>query len=140
MSKKREPSGSLREDATVAFGAFLLIGFLVLGGWIGSLVTLGVYTLNAALYLFGAATGSSWPYFVSLPGTVYGTAALAILLVELRLPYSPGANDNAAAVAVNLGIASALACEPLSSTEVWLAFTGAEEVDHRGLKELLKEL
>ena len=106
---------------------------------IGTLVTIGVYTLNAALYLFGAATGSSWPYFVSLPGTVYGTAALAILLVELRLPYSPGANDNAAAVAVNLGIASALACEPLASTEVWLAFTGAEEVDHRGLKELLKD-
>lgn len=39
MRKKAEPTGSLREDATVAFGAFLLIGFLVLGGWIGSLVT-----------------------------------------------------------------------------------------------------
>lgn len=104
----------------------------------GSLATLGVYVLNAALYLIGAATGSSWPYFASLLGVMYGIATLGILLAELRLPYSPGANDNASAVAVNLGIASKLAQEPLQSTEVWLAFTGAEEVDHRGLKRLLK--
>jgi len=104
----------------------------------GSLATLGVYALNATLYLVGAATGSSWPYFASLLGVMYGIATLGILLAELQLPYSPGANDNASAVAVNLGIASKLAQEPLQSTEVWLAFTGAEEVDHRGLKRLLK--
>jgi len=104
----------------------------------GSLATLGVYTLSTTLYLIGAATGSSWPYFAGLPGVIYGIATLGILLAELRLPYSPGANDNASAVAVNLGIASKLAQEPLLSTEVWLAFTGAEEVDHRGLKRLLK--
>lgn len=104
----------------------------------GSLATLGVYALNATLYLVGAATGSSWPYFAGLLGVMYGIATLGILLAELQLPYSPGANDNASAVAVNLGIASKLAQEPLQSTEVWLAFTGAEEVDHRGLKRLLK--
>ena len=104
----------------------------------GLLATLGVYTLNVALHLIGAATGWSWPYFASMPGVMYGIASLGILLAELRLPYSPGANDNASAVAVNLGIALKLASEPLQSTEVWLAFTGAEEVDHRGLKRLLK--
>ena len=105
----------------------------------GSLATLGVCTLNVALYLIGAATGSSWPYFASLLGVTYGIATLVILLAELQLPYSPGANDNASAVAVNLEIASKLAREPLQSTEVRLAFTGAEEVDHRGLKRLLED-
>jgi Zn-dependent M28 family amino/carboxypeptidase len=57
----------------------------------------------------------------------------------MRYPYSPGANDNAASVAVNLGLAMQLSREPLETTEVWFAFTGAEEVDHRGLKVLLKE-
>jgi len=102
------------------------------------LATLGVYTVNAALYLIGGATGWSWPYFAGMSGVLYGIVTLVILLAELRLPYSPGANDNASAVAVNLGIASKLAAEPLQSMEVWLAFTGAEEVDHRGLKRLLK--
>jgi len=105
----------------------------------GSLATLGVYTLNAVLYVIGAATEFSWPYFASLPGALCGAVTLVILLAELRLPYSAGANDNAAAVAVNLGIAGRLAQDRLRSTEVWLAFTGAEEVDHRGLKRLLQE-
>jgi len=61
------------------------------------------------------------------------------VFAEMRRPYSPGANDNAASVAVNLRLATQLAREPLEATEVWCAFTGAEEVDHRGLKVLLKE-
>jgi len=64
---------------------------------------------------------------------------LVLLLAELRLPYSPGANDNVSAVAVNLEIASKLARQPVQSMDVWLAFTGAEEVDLRGLKRLLRE-
>ena len=91
------------------------------------------------LFLIAAETGFSWPYLAGLSGALYGVATLTLLLAELRLPYSPGANDNASAVAVNLEIASKLAQQPLQSTDVWLAFTVAEEVDHRGLKKLLRE-
>jgi hypothetical protein len=105
----------------------------------GSIATLSVYGLNGLLYLVGAASGLGWPYFASLPGAAYALATLIVLLVEMGQPYSPGANDNAASVAVNLELAALLAREPLNNTEVWLAFTGAEEVDHRGVKVLLKE-
>jgi len=105
----------------------------------GSIATLTAYGLNGLLYLLGAASRSQWPYLASLPGAAYALATLVVLLAEMHRPYSPGANDNAASVAVNLGLAEWLTKDPLEKTEVFLAFTGAEEVDHRGLKVLLKE-
>ncbi len=105
----------------------------------GSIATLIVYSAIGFLLLLGATSGWGWPYSASLPGAIYALATLIVLFAEMRLPYSPGANDNAASVAVNLGLATQLAREPLETTEVWFAFTGAEEVDHRGLKVLLKE-
>jgi len=105
----------------------------------GSIATLAVYSANGLLYLLGTATGWHWPYLASFPGAFYILATLIVLLAEMRRPYSPGANDNAASVAVNLGLAERLTKDPLEKTEVFLAFTGAEEVDHRGLKVLLKE-
>ncbi|MCK4394741.1 M28 family peptidase [Candidatus Bipolaricaulota bacterium] len=105
----------------------------------GSIATLAVYSANGLLYFLGAATGWHWPYLASFPGAFYVLATLIVLLAEMRRPYSPGANDNAASVAVNLGLAERLTKDPLEKTEVFLAFTGAEEVDHRGLKVLLKE-
>ncbi len=52
--------------------------------------------------------------------------------------YTPGAHDNAASVAVALEVGTRLAAQPLDRTEVWLAFTGAEETDHAGLYALLR--
>jgi Zn-dependent M28 family amino/carboxypeptidase len=54
-------------------------------------------------------------------------------------PYSPGANDNAAAVGVLLSLAERLKEEPLEHTEVWLAFTGCEETGCGGMVKLLGE-
>ena len=106
---------------------------------VGSIATLSVYSVIGLFLLLGAASGWSWPYFSSLPGAIYAMATLIVLFAEMRCPYSTGANDNAASVAVNLGLATQLAREPLETTAVWCTFTGAEEVDHRGLKVLLKE-
>jgi len=105
----------------------------------GSIATLAVYSINGLLYLLGAATGWRWPYLASFLGALYVLATLIVLFAEMHRPYSPGANDNAASVAVNLGLAERLTKDPLERTEVFLAFTGAEEVDHRGLKVLLRE-
>ncbi|HCP32405.1 TPA: hypothetical protein DIT45_04085 [Candidatus Acetothermia bacterium] len=105
----------------------------------GSIATLAVYSANGLLYFLGAATGWHWPYLASFLDAFYILATLIVLLAEMRRPYSPGANDNAASVAVNLGLAERLTKDPLEKTEVFLAFTGAEEVDHRGLKVLLRE-
>jgi hypothetical protein len=53
--------------------------------------------------------------------------------------YSPGANDNAAAVGTILALAERLKVQPLQNTEVWLAFTGCEESGCDGILALLKE-
>jgi Zn-dependent M28 family amino/carboxypeptidase len=42
-------------------------------------------------------------------------------------------------VAVALEVGTRLASQPLAHTQVWLAFTGAEETDHAGLYALLHE-
>lgn len=55
----------------------------------------------------------------------------------MPFPYVAGANDNSTAVACLLGIAAALRDAPLRETEVWLAFTGAEEAGLIGVHALL---
>jgi hypothetical protein len=62
---------------------------------------------------------------------------IPLLLLDERGPYIDGANDNASAVACLLGLGARLKQQPLKNTEVWLAFTGAEEVGGLGLHHLL---
>lgn len=54
-------------------------------------------------------------------------------------PYSPGANDNASAIGLVLSLAERLQKQPLTSTKVWLAFTGCEETGCDGILKLLDE-
>jgi Zn-dependent M28 family amino/carboxypeptidase len=61
------------------------------------------------------------------------------LLKDDRAPFSPGAHENAASVAVPLEVGTRLFARPLKRTQVWLAFTGAEETDHAGLYALLDQ-
>jgi hypothetical protein len=51
---------------------------------------------------------------------------------------SPGAEDNASAVAIILEVAKLLENEPMSSTEMWLLFTDGEEIGMRGALEFAK--
>jgi acetylornithine deacetylase/succinyl-diaminopimelate desuccinylase-like protein len=58
-------------------------------------------------------------------------------LAEERHSFVAGANDNATAVACLLGLGNYFHQQPMQHTEVWLAFTGAEEVLCVGLHHLL---
>jgi hypothetical protein len=51
--------------------------------------------------------------------------------------YVDGANDNASAIACLLGLGAHFAQQPLEHTEIWLAFTGAEETGCLGIHALL---
>jgi hypothetical protein len=62
---------------------------------------------------------------------------LGLLINEERGGFVEGANDNATAVACLLGLGAHLQQHPLQQTEVWLAFTGAEEVGCLGIHKLL---
>ncbi len=103
-------------------------------------------TLNIALQLLngvaqlalgaGAGKWAAWLRRLSAAGML---AALGLLLADELEGYVAGANDNATAVAVLLGLAAHLKHHPLQHTEVWLAFTSAEEVGCVGLHKLLDE-
>jgi hypothetical protein len=65
--------------------------------------------------------------------------SLAALFYRENQPYEPGANDNASAVAVLLGLAEALKAQPLAHTEVQLLFTGCKEAGCVGIEKYLNQ-
>lgn len=102
-------------------------------------LTLGVLASIGALYLAGALLGGlQWVWWLSLLPAAYVVGTLVTLWQDDRAPFTHGANDNASSVAVALQIAALLAKQPPAHTQVWLAFTGAEETDHEGLRTLLR--
>lgn len=63
--------------------------------------------------------------------------AIYSLINDEKEGYVDGANDNASAVALTLGLGIQAHAQRLQHTEVWLAFTGAEEVGLLGTHALL---
>jgi hypothetical protein len=102
-------------------------------------VTLLVQAFFGVLYLIGAMVGLRWSIWALslLPGA-YMLGMVITLVLDDRTPYSTGANDNASSVGVVLEVAEELCRGALASTRVWLAFTGAEETDHFGLRSILE--
>jgi acetylornithine deacetylase/succinyl-diaminopimelate desuccinylase-like protein len=104
-----------------------------------TVLTLGMLAALGLLYLAGALLGGpAWVLRASLLPVGYVLGTMVTLWKDERTPYTPGAHDNAASVAVALEVAARLAAQPLDRTQVWLAFTGAEETDHTGLYTLLR--
>lgn len=95
--------------------------------------------LSGALMIGEAVTGRRRAgRLQNLTGLV-GAAALLSALYDEAQPYIEGANDNASAVAVLLGVAAALKGQPLQHTEVNLLFTGCEEVGCVGIHEFIRQ-
>jgi hypothetical protein len=102
-------------------------------------LTLAVLAALGLLYLAGAVLGGApWAWWAALPLAIYVAGSQAMLWLDDREPFSPGAHDNAASVAVALEVADRLHASPLQQTRTWLVFSGAEETDHAGLKTLLE--
>lgn len=75
-----------------------------------------------------------WLRRLSAVGIGFG---MAVSLADEAGASVDGANDNASAAACLLGLGTHLQHNPLAQTEVWLAFTGAEEVGCVGMHALL---
>jgi hypothetical protein len=102
-------------------------------------LTLAMLAWLGLLYLVGALLGGPpWVGWASLVPASYAVGTVITLWKDDRMPYTPGAHDNAASVAVALEVGTRLAARPLDRTQLWLAFTGAEETDHAGLYALLR--
>jgi hypothetical protein len=99
------------------------------------LASLGLLYL-AGVLMPGLETGKLW--LASLLPAAYVVGMVVTLLKDDRTEFSHGAHDNAASVAVALETGRRLASDRLENTQVWLAFTGAEETDHAGLYGLLE--
>ena len=103
-------------------------------------LTLAILGSLGLIYLTGAFLGGSLIlYWISFIPGIYILGTILTLYRDEKTPFSPGAHDNAASVGVALEIAQRLSKEPLDHTQIWLAFTGAEETDHKGLKVILSE-
>ncbi len=109
---------------------YLLFGLLVGGAFVSLAVA-------ALAYLLGALFGWDWVRWIGLAAALVQLFALALCLHADFTPFSPGANDNASGAGVTLAIARRLAAVPLAHTEVWLAFTGNEEVGAHGVTAFL---
>jgi hypothetical protein len=104
-------------------------------------VPVTLYGVIAAplLYLLASLTG--WDilaYGGGLIAAAHFVGWMTGMTADLG-PYSPGANDNAAAVGSVLALAERLRQQPLQHTEVRLAFTGCEETGCEGMLALLSE-
>jgi hypothetical protein len=107
-----------------------LFGLLVAGAFVSMVV-------GALAFGLGALLGWSWVRWIGLAAAAMEIFALALCLHADRTPFSPGANDNASGAGVVLALAGHLRAEPLAGTEVWLAFTGCEEVAAYGIAAFL---
>ncbi len=93
-------------------------------------------SLLAAMVMNAGASLLDLAWLRRLTAAYTGLGTL-ILLADEAGPYVEGANDNGSAMACVLGIGEQALHTPLDQTEVWLAFTGSEEVSHDGLNALL---
>jgi hypothetical protein len=100
-------------------------------------LTLTIPVCMGTLYLIGALLGGMLWWWLSLPFAMYEIGTVITLIRDDRTPYSPGAHDNAASVAVALEVARRFSFAPLQNIEIWFVFDGAEETDHAGVIDLL---
>ncbi|MFQ3534412.1 MAG: M28 family peptidase [Aggregatilineales bacterium] len=100
-------------------------------------LTIGALFLNAAIQLRRAflpkARRGLWDALFA--GLSIG--ALLSQLSDERQPFTAGANGNASAVSVLLGLAETLALAPLERTQVTFLFTGCAEAGGTGLAHYL---
>jgi hypothetical protein len=84
---------------------------------------------------FNLQTSPLWLWFL---GAAYLYGLAGAFYDELQ-PHVEGANDNATAVSILLGIAETSKSHPLQNTDIVLLFTGCEEVGCVGMEHYLRE-
>ncbi len=103
--------------------------------YMGMGIALGVVVMLTLLL----GTALNWPALPAWLWLAEGMLVLSLLgfVYEELQPHIVGANDNASAVSVLLGLAQTLRDQPLQNTEVTLLFTGCEEVPCAGMEAYL---
>jgi hypothetical protein len=107
-----------------------LLGPLVLAGW---------YSLIAAPFAYGLGAFLGFPAlaYLGLATLLFHVAGILLSVQADLSPFSPGANDNAAAAGVCLALAQRLKAEPLANTDVWVLASGCEESGLDGIRDFV---
>ena len=101
-------------------------------------IAFAAFSVQVGFFLAGIIAQWDWLWYASIPSAIAALILLAICWEADRAPFSPGANDNASAVAMVLTLAEALRKNPLKHTRVWFVLTGCEEVQHYGMIDFIK--
>lgn len=96
------------------------------------------FSAQVGFFLAGILADWDWLWYASIPSALCAVILFMICWEADRAPFSPGANDNASAVAMVLTLAELLKNSPLQHTRVWFVLTGCEEVQHYGMIDFLK--
>lgn len=81
----------------------------------------------------------AWLWVLGIGLALAFVSTLALSLVDESHGFIEGANDNATAVSILLGVAAGLKANPLQNTEVTLLFTGCEEPGCIGMENYLRQ-
>lgn len=96
------------------------------------------FSAQTAFFIAGVLAQWDWLWFASIPSAISAILLFILFWEADHSPFTPGANDNASAVAIVLTLAEGLRQAPLEHTRVWFALTGCEEVQHYGMIDFLK--
>ena len=118
--------------------------------WFATDLLVSLYGLISPIVIFGSLAAPILYALLILTGLgVFGWLGVALAFLQFLAwftgvtadlgVYSPGANDNAAAVGTVLALAERLQHAPLQNTEVTCLFTGCEESGCDGLRTFLRE-
>jgi acetylornithine deacetylase/succinyl-diaminopimelate desuccinylase-like protein len=112
-------------------------------GWVAffqnfTTLAFAAFSAQTAFFLVGILAQWDWLWFAAIPSALCALVLLAICWEANRAPFSPGANDNASAVAMVLTLAETLREDPLENTRVWFVLTGCEEVQHYGAIDFIR--
>lgn len=112
-------------------------------GWLKSFqaftfIAFALLCIQGILFLVGIFTQWDWLWYASIPSALAALSLLILFYEANRAPFTPGANDNATAVAMVLTLAETLSDQPLQHTRVWFALTGCEEVQQYGMIDFIK--
>ena len=101
-------------------------------------IAFAAFSAQVGFFWAGILAQWDWLWFASIPSALAALILLIICWESDHAPFSPGANDNASAVAMVLTLARSLKQSPLRNTRAWFVLTGCEEVQHYGMIDFLK--
>ena len=103
-----------------------------------TMLAFAAFSAQVGFFLVGVLAQWTWLWYASIPSALSAMLLFGLYWQADRAPYSPGANDNASAVALVLTLAEHYKNSPLRHTRLWFVLTGSEEVQHYGMKHFLK--